>query len=199
MAILQYAICLPICTVFASPLQSVHWDCETSGLSESAHYWLSKIYWGSPILGMYCLIVFYCTIADHIKPYRALLQLLSVLATVILCFWPGKAIDTIWIELQPEMEISFATFRMAFIALWHLTAFSYNVYRAHDQGKTCRWRAVRDATGYRDFSAQMEDFRRLVTREGPEHGAIVLEDTGSEMSQHQATGRPWTDMLEKSA
>ncbi|PWN19828.1 hypothetical protein BCV69DRAFT_283933 [Microstroma glucosiphilum] len=198
-AILQYAICLPICTVVAIPLRSVHWDCEESWLPGVINTWLSITLHSSSIVVMYCLVVFYCTIADRIKSHGALLKLVSVLATMVLCFLPGKVVTNNWIELQAELDRVFSAVRMALIALLHLKAFSYSAYRAHDQAKTSRWRAALDAINCRDLSAQMEDFRRIVTRDDREHGYIVLDDVSTETSQPQATARSWTDMPEETA
>lgn len=197
MAILQHVIFLPTCTVITALLRSVGWYCELSWLPWFGHLWLSIIYISSVVLAAYCLIIFYCTISDLIKPYDAFFGLAAVEVTLVLCFWPRKVIHTNWIEFQLEVDILSATFRMAFIALLHLKAFPYSIYTRPEGENRRRWRAVQDAADCRDLLAQMKEFVRLVYREDRGNSNVLWDDNRPETLQHHATDESLADKLEE--
>jgi hypothetical protein len=191
---------MPTWTVLTALLRSVGWYCETPWLPGSGQSWLSIIYISSLILAAYCLLIFYCTISHLIEPHDALFELAAVEATLVLCFWPRRVIRTNWIEFQVEADIFSATFRMALIALLHLKAFPYSIYRSSNREKTRRWRALQDAADCRDLLVHMKEFKRLMLRENRGNSNMVLDDSRADTTlQHRATDKSLADKLEEIA
>ncbi|KNE61911.1 hypothetical protein AMAG_07180 [Allomyces macrogynus ATCC 38327] len=91
--ILQFVLLKPIFTFLTMVLKQIDWYQEGYISWTSGYVWISFFYNVSVSWSLYCLMMFYVTCAEDLKPYRPLPKFLCIKAVIFFSFWQGIVIS----------------------------------------------------------------------------------------------------------
>ncbi|ODQ65645.1 DUF300-domain-containing protein [Nadsonia fulvescens var. elongata DSM 6958] len=139
---------------------------------KSGYMWLGIIYNLSVSMSLYCLALFWVTLAADLAPFRPMPKFLCIKAVIFFSYWQGIILAImVWLRLIPDrdyftpdnmaraiQDFLMCTEMLGF-ALGHWYAFSYKDYVPSVIGfaRLPLWYAIRDAFGtvdlYLDFKS----------------------------------------------
>eukprot|EP01132_Coremiostelium_polycephalum_P002490 gene2490-3082_t len=139
---LQYVLIRPTVTLASAILEAFHLYGEGSYSTKTFYLYSAIIINLSVSVSLYVVVLFYKAAAEELAPYKPLLKFTSIKLVVAFCFWQSVAISGMtsfgWIptldgwdsgEVSMGLQNLLICFEMFAIAILHIYAFPYELYR----------------------------------------------------------------------
>ncbi|KAF2076462.1 hypothetical protein CYY_002265 [Polysphondylium violaceum] len=142
MGMLQYVLIRPLVTLISAILESFELYGEGSYATNTFYLYATIIINISVTIALYVVVLFYQAAAEELAPYKPLLKFTSIKIVVFFCFWQSVAISFMtswgWIptldgwdagEISTGLQNFLICFEMFGVAILHIYAFPYELYR----------------------------------------------------------------------
>jgi len=142
MGMLQYVLIRPLVTLISAVLEKFELYGEGSYSTGTFYLYSTIIINISVTIALYVVVLFYQAAAEELAPYKPLLKFTSIKIVVFFCFWQSVAISFMtswgWIptldgwdagEISTGLQNFLICFEMFGVAILHIYAFPYELYR----------------------------------------------------------------------